>query len=281
MKNGFLFIFLLCFSTIIFAQTALTNVAANYTGGKIILSWFNQSSKPIQNIAIQRSYDSLKNFTTIGSVLNPQNIENGFADNNPPYRKMYYRVFVAFEGGSFEYTKSLSAKYETSFKLDLEKSKNATTFLYPIRDKGELPISSIPSISKKLNPVSSTPHEKDKIGNPTIKIDPAKNGDVKVENSIDKPYPSLKVFTAKTNAVTIEIPDYENRKYVVRFYTEGNDFLFELNKITSPKLYIDKVNFERSGWFKFELFEDGKLIERNRIYIPKDGKAGLKDERGR
>ena len=36
-----------------------------------------------------------------------------------------------------------------------------------------------------------------------------------------------------------------------------------------PFLIIDKVNFLRSGWFEFEVYEDERLRERKRIFIPK------------
>ena len=88
------------------AQDTLPNITIKNLNEQIIVSWKNNYKKPIANINIQRSYDSTKNFYTIGSVLNPQSAENGYADTKPPYKKMYYRVFVAFEGGSYTITPS-------------------------------------------------------------------------------------------------------------------------------------------------------------------------------
>ena len=98
---------IICFLFIAFsanrstAQEILPRISVMNYNGKIIISWKNAYTVPVTNISIQRSFDSLKNYTTIGSVLNPQNEENGYSDNEPPYNKMYYRVFVAFEGGSY------------------------------------------------------------------------------------------------------------------------------------------------------------------------------------
>ena len=33
---------------------------------------------------------------------------------------------------------------------------------------------------------------------------------------------------------------------------------------------LDKANFLHAGWFWFELYEEGKLKEKHRFYIPKD-----------
>jgi len=35
-------------------------------------------------------------------------------------------------------------------------------------------------------------------------------------------------------------------------------------------LTLDKSNFIHAGWFKFELYEDGQLKEKNKLLIPKD-----------
>ena len=100
-KISSLLFILICSSSLLKAQQILPGISVMNLNGKIIVSWKNEYKVPLTTINIQRSYDSLKNYTTIGSVLNPQNNENGYADANPPYNKMYYRVFIAFEGGSY------------------------------------------------------------------------------------------------------------------------------------------------------------------------------------
>lgn len=79
------------------AQEILPSITVKNFSGKIIISWRNQYPLEIKTLNIQRSFDSLKNFSTIGSVLTPQNAENGFVDQAPPYNKMYYRLFISFE----------------------------------------------------------------------------------------------------------------------------------------------------------------------------------------
>ena len=62
------------------------------------------------------------------------------------------------------------------------------------------------------------------------------------------------------------------KKYLIKFFEETGAFLFELNKITEPYLTLDKVNFIHAGIFDFEVYENGVLIEKHKVYVPKDGK---------
>jgi hypothetical protein len=104
-KNLFcLFCFTAFFCTAASAQKALPFINIKNFDGKIIISWLNKYQRIPKALYIQRSSDSLKNYYTIASMLNPENIENGYADNKPPKPSMYYRVFVAFAGGSYVFS---------------------------------------------------------------------------------------------------------------------------------------------------------------------------------
>ena len=94
------------FSVKLFAQDTLPKISVKNINGQIIVSWKNNYGAKIININIQRSSDSLKNFTTIGTVLNPLSRENGFVDRGVTNDNMFYRVFVAFEGGSYIFSTS-------------------------------------------------------------------------------------------------------------------------------------------------------------------------------
>jgi hypothetical protein len=98
--------FITAFTIQSFAQDTLPNISVKNYNGKIVISWKNSYGARITNLNIQRSGDSLKNFTTIATVLNPMNKENGVVDSKAPIPTMFYRVFVAFEGGSYVFSKS-------------------------------------------------------------------------------------------------------------------------------------------------------------------------------
>jgi hypothetical protein len=78
------------------------------------------------------------------------------------------------------------------------------------------------------------------------------------------------VYTEKYGNVMIALPDADEKKYSVSFFSDDNKLLFEVKDIRSTSLIVDKTNFVHSGWFWFELFENGALKERQRFFLPRD-----------
>jgi len=105
------------------AQDTLPKLSVKSLGNNIVISWSNPYTS-ITNIKIQRSFDSIKNYTTIGTVLNVFNKTNGFVDSKPPYNKMFYRLFISFEGGSYIFTQSYRPVPDTSktYVIDTDKT---------------------------------------------------------------------------------------------------------------------------------------------------------------
>jgi hypothetical protein len=66
------------------------------------------------------------------------------------------------------------------------------------------------------------------------------------------------------------LADFENKKYTIKFFEDDDTFLFELKNIKEASLMLEKSNFHHSGWFRSELYDDGKMVEKNRFFIPKD-----------
>jgi hypothetical protein len=58
--------------------------------------------------------------------------------------------------------------------------------------------------------------------------------------------------------------------YAIKFFDEQGVPQFDIGEVKESSLLIDKVNFLRSGWYKFELYEDGKLKEKHKFFVPKD-----------
>jgi hypothetical protein len=212
------------------SQQILPAISVKNMSGKIIVSWRNEYSVPVSNISIQRSYDSLKNYTTIGSVLNPQNKENGYSDATPPYNKMYYRVFIAFEGGSYIISQPVRPVKEGT-------SDSVNVVRYPWQ----------------VNPLEDS----------TITVPP-------VNTEIN--YPSKRIYTARDNSIVIYLPDAPLKKYSVKFFDETEKFAFELTKLHEEYLILEKVNFSHSGWYRFEIYDEGKIVEKNKFFVPRDGK---------
>jgi hypothetical protein len=82
--------------------------------------------------------------------------------------------------------------------------------------------------------------------------------------------PSKRIFTFKDGYVRIILPDELEKKYNIKFFSSDDDLLFELKDVKERNFKIDKANFYHAGWFKFELYENGELMEKNKFYIPKE-----------
>jgi hypothetical protein len=82
--------------------------------------------------------------------------------------------------------------------------------------------------------------------------------------------PSFYVYTNPENYVYINLPDADRKKYRIKFFEEDDTFLFEIKSIKETGLTLDKAIFVHAGWFKFELYQEDKLIEKNKIYLSKE-----------
>lgn len=216
MQKFLIFFFVLLFAQKLFSQDTLPNLSVTNVNNRILVSWTNPFVT-LSTINIQRSFDSTKNFTTIGSVLDVTNKKNGFIDSRPLALNMYYRIFLSFEGGTYLFTKSSRPVKDTTRALtaikEFQQSTVNTWFV-----------------------------------------------------------PSKLVYTGRDNNVIIALPDAEKKKYSIKFFEENGAFVFELNKITEPYLTLEKVNFTHSGIFDFEVYENGVLVEKHKVYVPRDGK---------
>jgi hypothetical protein len=105
-KTAILIFLFFSFQKIASAQDTLPKITVTQLGKNVLVSWNNPFTN-VTTINIQRSGDSLKNFKTIGSVLNINQGVNGFTDPKEFIPSLqYYRVFISFEGGNYLFTAS-------------------------------------------------------------------------------------------------------------------------------------------------------------------------------
>lgn len=119
----------------LFAQDTLPKASVTIISNRVLISWVNPYVY-LTTINIQRSNDSLKYFTTIGSVLDVKNARNGFVDNFIGAPRMFYRLFLSFEGGTYIFTKSYRPYIDTLDIIpDLKDLKQSTvnTWFAPSR----------------------------------------------------------------------------------------------------------------------------------------------------
>jgi len=296
-----LLVFMLAFDAM--GQDTLPKFSAVLkANGKIVISWHNDY--PVVNqISIQRSRDSLKNFTTLLTVPDPTIPENGFVDNKTQGPEMYYRLFILLGNSKYTFSKSRKAIPESIAPVskveqqeeesNMQKVANQRIFYFQDNASRQAPNVSVPN---KINQLPTIEVEKVafiKIRDSVVGQIPGKQVRafrdsilsktkdtilfVHADTMLIKPFVpkevykvSSFVFTGKDGNVTISLPDAIRKKYAVKFFEQDNSPLLEIKEIKDVTLVLDKTNFVHAGWFRFELYEDGKLKEKNRLFIPKE-----------
>lgn len=213
------------------AQDTLPNFSVKNVGNnRIIVGWTN-NFEVIKQITIQRSYDSSRGFTSILTVPDPTIPQNGYVDAKAPNDRMFYRLYILLDKGNFLFSSAKRPVIDTMRK---------TVF------------------DDKLNRLN---------GNDSVSIP---NFGMNNKNRPEVFTPSVHVYTYTQGYVRVNLPDDENKKYTLKFFEENDNLLFELKDIKERTFLIDKANFYHGGWFKFELYEDGKLKEKHKFFLQKD-----------
>ncbi len=240
-KLVFFFLISLSLSgTVLQAQDTLPNFLLKNAGNdRILIGWVNTFSD-VKQISIQRSFDSLTGYKSIMTVPDPTSIQNGYVDAKAINDHMFYRIYIQLGQGRYLFSKAKK----------------------PVKDT--LQSTRVMDSIKKANPFF-------------VKIDSLLGKDPKTINGVtvkNGPIgftPSLYVFTNRDGYVKINLPDDEKpKKYSIKFFEDDETFLFELKEIKEKSFKLDKTNFYHAGWFRFELYEDGKLIEKYKFYLDKD-----------
>lgn len=241
----------------------LVNVSA--VNNKVKVEWRNPYGDSIVQLNIQRSWDSVKDFRTIFVPLSPELPQNGYVDETAGYPGMYYRAFYVLADGSFFFTKAKKVSSGSDFTNDISPEQtNNKNFLVTIHDDD--------SVIAQLT-YDEYRHFKDSIINYTRDtLYSLTDADVLLRyfNNNVAWAPSPHVYTTTDGYVQIFLSDALQNNYRLRVFDENHKQLFVIQHITQPQLLLDKTDFLHSGWFYFELYENDKLKERNKFYIPKD-----------
>ena len=92
------------------------------------LTWYCQY-EGVKSISVQRSADSVRNFTTIGLINAPKKGNGTYRDLHPTVGKNYYRLSIAF-GGDLEWfsnTYKIILDSATIAKVQQEKAAAASS----------------------------------------------------------------------------------------------------------------------------------------------------------
>ena len=104
---------ILCLSASAQQDTLPKFTALKKKNGEIELSWVS-TFKNVSQINIQRSKDSLRIFSTIHSLPNPNAKSYSYIDKTAKNDSGYYRVFILFEGSNYVFTPSRKLTVDTS-----------------------------------------------------------------------------------------------------------------------------------------------------------------------
>jgi hypothetical protein len=298
--------FILFFSLSARAQDTLPRFSVAAKGpGKILVSWHNRYPR-ITQISIQRSADSLKNFTTLLTVPDPRLPENGAMDLKATHPNFYYRLFIVLEEGKYLFTAAKKPQTNTGVAPNITQDDTDESdavlartdhqrvlFLDPQNVKGKPQIKSPSSINGGLREIEVQKTVFIKKGETVLGQIPGnrirafrdslltKTKDTLIfidgDSLLIRPFvpketyrASSFVFTGKYGNIQLALPDAARKHYAVKFFDEDSKLLFEISAIRAPSLILDKSNFLHAGWFRFELYEDGQLKEKNKFFIPKE-----------
>jgi hypothetical protein len=217
-----------------FSQPVLPDMVAITQKGVNILSWVSQYDG-VKSIAVQRSNDSVYNYTTIGYVKNLKKGPQGFIDGHPVPGVNWYRLYIVFSSDLTWYS-NRAKLFVDSAQLMLQQR------VLPPND----------SLQKMLNNITLNAGS-----------DPS---EINAYTYIRSQYVFTNPFTGHVN---VELPDSTDNRaiYSLKFFDQKNKQVVEVPKITQHSIIIDKRNFQRKGLYKFELSKNKEQLETGYITI--------------
>lgn len=260
----------------LFSQDTLPEFTIVERGNKVIISWTNPYENLVQ-LNVQRSYDSLKYYSTIFSAPSPGLPQNGYTDTKKPANRVYYRIFYVLQGGSYFFSRAGRANgansYASSGDMNSLRDINNANLLNVIPGDKRVVTIKIKEVVLKQLSINAFRNFRDSILRLTKDTLFAVNDSLVGLNPYSGPVnwkASSYIFINKDGYINISLPLEGEKKYNIKFFEENGASLFEINNIKESPLIIDKSNFVHAGWFLFELYEDNKLKEKNKLYLPKD-----------
>jgi hypothetical protein len=271
----------------ILAQDTLPNFTVRDLGnGKAQISWVNPFENVVQMI-IQRSFDSTKYFRSIFSSQSPWLPQNGYVDTRVPVGyKVYYRVHYVFEGGSYFFSSSKIPQKFIPIKVVKVNNKNEKEENQN-EDKDSVDNDEVTKEEKTIKVYKTTKDTliaivkykdykkyKDSVNKKTkdTLLLTENDDEVIIMPYVPKPVwkASTYIFTNDQGFVRIYLPLAKRNHYKIVFYNEQHVEVLFIKHIKEGDLILDKSNFKSTGWYYFELFENDKLKEKNKLFVSKD-----------
>ena len=248
-------------------QNTLPSFSLVERSGKVIIGWTNPNPE-LRQIIIQRSTDSSKGFRSIISMPDPTAFTNGYVDKPIDALIYYYRIFCTMPGGRYFFTEA-----KKPIKEIIKETPKPVLQEVKAVQKNEI-VAEV-QVQTEIQPRQMN-GEKVYVTNPSSKIDdPGKLEKIIRKDSVlnQQIYePSGFIYTNIEGNLIVVLPEPLKRHFSLYVYQEDGTPIFNMKNIKESKLLIDRSNFIHSGWFKYELFDGQKSKEKNKFFIPAEGK---------
>lgn len=197
---------------------------------------------------------------------------------------MFYRIFYVRPGGRYTFTAAkkplhLAPENQTSKSSHTSNSINASIEADPMLNSGKtIPLGNVDA--EKTMTVGNVDPEKrvalvEAMGRKSERETKDKtNASLKIENPefVSVFQPSAFIFSNEEGNLVLLLPEAEKRLYHLHIFKEDGTPLFKMKNIKEKHLIVDRSNFYQSGWFRFDLFDGDHLKEKNRFFIPPEGR---------
>ncbi len=251
--------------------------------GWVIIGW-NNPYPELTQLIIQRSTDSSTAFRSIMSMPDPTAVSNGYVDKKGGSSNMFYRIFYVQPGGRYTFTAAkkplhLAPENQTSKSSHTSNSINASIEADPMLNSGKtIPLGNVDA--EKTMTVGNVDPEKrvalvEAMGRKSERETKDKtNASLKIENPefVSVFQPSAFIFSNEEGNLVLLLPEAEKRLYHLHIFKEDGTPIFKMKNIKEKHLIVDRSNFYQSGWFRFDLFDGDHLKEKNRFFIPPEGR---------
>lgn len=277
----FLFFISFFVSTQLHAQDTLPKFTATIRGSRVIVSWDNPYENLIQ-VAVQRSYDSTKKFNTVYSAPSPELPVNGFSEQIQPGVRVYYRIFYVLAGGNYFFSKSKKPVLTIAAE-GVDNTPNTTN--KERRDKASVMLEEVAKNANKkifikledllyatLSDGAYLKFRDSIIQKTQDTLYPIAADTILIKKYVI-PYswaPSKYVFTDRNGYLKINLIDAAEKQYEITITEEDGTHVLDLKQLKEPLLFVDKTNFYHAGWYKFILYENGKLKEKGRFLLDRE-----------
>jgi hypothetical protein len=228
-----------------------------------VLKW-NSTYDGLEFIAIQRSKDSIRNFTTIGKLPKPKKGHLFYTDAKPMPGRNFYRLQISF-GGDVEWYSNVCAATVDSALLAVANA-NAAKLDSINRATNPLPTSKpLTNSTTHTTPVTTNTTAPPPVNNEPPPPPPPPPPPKPVPFYYT---PSTQVFSnTYTGHIIIQLSDATDKKYKLFFYDQDKKEVLRVTRIQQPMLILDKNNFNRRGVYAFTLFNGTDTVEEGYITI--------------